>query len=58
MEILLLSLLPVIFLIGSAVVTNKAVSRGAKRKKAVILQLLSFAAGLGGARTGSLRKCC
>jgi len=46
MEILLLSLLPVIFLIGSAVVTNKAVSRGAKRKKAVILQLLSFAAVL------------
>ncbi len=43
MEILLLALLPFLFLIGSAVVTNKAVSRGAKRKKSVILQMLSFA---------------
>ena len=43
MEILLLALLPVLFLIASAIVTTKAVSRGAKRKKSVILQILSFA---------------
>ncbi len=41
-----LLLLPIIFIIASALVTKKAVSRGAKRKKSVILQILSFAAVL------------
>ena len=45
MEFLLL-LLPIIFIIASALVTKKAVSRGAKRKKSVMLQILSFAAVL------------
>ena len=45
MEFLLL-LLPIIFIISSALVTKKAVSRGAKRKKSVMLQILSFAAVL------------
>ena len=46
MEILLLALLPLLFLIGSVVVTKTAVSRGAKRKKSVILQMISFVAVL------------
>ncbi|MEE0059501.1 MAG: ATP synthase subunit C [Acutalibacteraceae bacterium] len=41
-----LLLLPIIFIIASALVTKKAVSRGAKRKKSVALQILSFAAVL------------
>lgn len=41
MEFLLL-LLPIIFIIASALVTKKAVNRGAKRKKSVALQILSF----------------
>lgn len=45
MEFLLL-LLPIIFIIASALVTKSAVSRGAKRKKSVALQILSFAAVL------------
>lgn len=45
MEMLLL-LLPIVFLIASALVAKKAVSRGAKRKKSVMLQILSFAAVL------------
>ena len=45
MEFLLL-LLPIIFIIASALITKKAVSRGAKRKKSVALQILSFAAVL------------
>lgn len=42
MELLLL-LLPIIFIVASALVTKQAVSRGAKRKKSVMLQILSFA---------------
>jgi len=46
MEMLLLASLPLLFLISSAVVTKKAVSKGAKRKKSVLLQMLSFVAVL------------
>ena len=42
MEMLLL-LLPIMFLIASALVTKRAVSRGAKRKKSVMMQIASFA---------------
>ena len=43
MEFLVL-LLPIIFILASALVVKKAVSRGAKRKKSVLIQMLSFAA--------------
>lgn len=45
MEFLVL-LLPIIFILASALVVKKAVSRGAKRKKSVLIQMLSFAAVL------------
>ena len=38
-----LLLLPVIFLIASVVVAIRAVKKGAKRGKAVAMQMLSFA---------------
>lgn len=45
MEFLIL-LLPIIFIVASALVTKKAVSRGAKVKKSLMLQMLSFVAVL------------
>lgn len=45
MELLLL-LLPIIVIVATALAAKKAVNRGAKRKKTVLLQILSFAAVL------------